>query len=74
MENTIDTELYAKLESLSRDALFDILTKSGIVFTDAKRTELTKDELLLVADEADMNTLRSLLTLHNGRNSMKSFS
>lgn len=61
MENIIDAELYAELESLSRDALFDVLAKSGIKFTDAKRTELTKEELLLVADEVDLDVLRVLL-------------
>ena len=57
----LDAQLYTDLTSLTRDELYDVLTKSGIVFTEAKRTELSKEELLLVADEADMDMLHSCL-------------
>jgi hypothetical protein len=58
---TINAKLYTKLASLSRDELYEILKEAGIVFTEAKCTDLTKEELLLVADEADMALLSSLL-------------
>jgi len=58
----INKKLYKRLKSFSRDSLYDILTKSGIHFTESKKEDLTKEELLLVADEADMDILFKLLT------------
>ncbi|HEY4503828.1 MAG TPA: hypothetical protein VJJ28_01845 [Candidatus Paceibacterota bacterium] len=57
----IDNNLYKKLESLSRDDLYHILMKAGITFTQVKKEYLSKEELLLVADEADIDILESLL-------------
>ena len=57
----IDKTIYNQLTSLSKEKLFDILTKAGIVFPDTKREELTKEEMLLVADEADMDVVKKEL-------------
>ena len=60
----IDEKIYNQLASLSKEKLFDILTKAGIVFPNTKPEELTKDELLLVADEADMDVVKKELNNH----------
>ncbi|HEY4503827.1 MAG TPA: hypothetical protein VJJ28_01840 [Candidatus Paceibacterota bacterium] len=57
----LNKHLYKRLESLSRDDLYYVLIKAGITFTQAKKEDLTKEELLLVADEADVDILKSLL-------------
>ena len=57
----LDNNVYKQLESLTCDDLYDILKKSGIIFIQTKREDLTREELLLVADEADIDTLESLL-------------
>jgi len=59
----MDKSIVKKLESLSRDELYDILTKAGISFPEAGKEELKKEELLLVSDEADLNIIKSELGL-----------
>ncbi len=55
----INKKLYKKLQSLSRDDPYHLLTKAGIAFTHARKEDFTKEELLLVADEADQDILFS---------------
>ena len=57
----INKKLCKKLELLSRDELYDILIRAGINFPNTERDDLTKEELLLVADEADQDILKVLL-------------
>ena len=59
--NKINKILYKKLQSLSRDDLYHALNKAGIDYTEAKKEDITKEELLLVADEADIDILSKLL-------------
>ena len=40
---TIEKTIYDQLASLSKEKLFDILTKAGIKFPNTKQEELTKE-------------------------------
>jgi len=56
---------YTALSLLSRDELYRILTLAGISFPNSNPAEITKEELLLVADEADQKILETELAKIN---------
>jgi hypothetical protein len=60
-------KIYTKLESLSRDELYGILLKAGVEFPTTKMQDITKEELLLVADEADMDILLTITQLPSNK-------